>query len=58
MTLNALLMKTRLQVFRWELVLYPISITTQYISTEGKRVYEWRDLRVFGFRIATWGAFG
>lgn len=58
MTLKAMLMKSRLQIFRWEMMFYPISISVRYISTDGKRVYEWKDLRVFGFRIATWGAFG
>lgn len=58
MTTKELMSVERLRLFSFTTILIPLSIATRYVSNAHGRVYEWKELRVFGIRIAMWGAIG
>lgn len=58
MTTKQLLFIELLRLYSFRTMLIPISIATRYVSNPHGRVYEWKELRVFGLRLAMWGAIG
>lgn len=58
MTTKELMALQRLRIFTIRMMFIPVSISTRYVRNPEYKEYEWKELRVFGFLIAMWGAIG
>ncbi len=58
MSTKLLMLREKLTIFRISNMLIPVSIGTRYVENPHRRVYEWKELRVFGVLIAMWGCIG
>lgn len=58
MTTKEIMMLQRLKLFSIGRMFIPVTISLRYVKNSREKVYEWYELRIFGFLIAMWGAIG